>query len=333
MAVTAQQLFDRMTAAPQQSHGGYTQIRFDALGTANTILFRARTATAVRDFHETALRWLAGFEARYSRFIPASLVSRINAGAGGDWVDLDPETEELLALCDWFHWKTGGIFDPTTGPLARLWDYRASPAALPAPEDLARARELIGWSKVERQAGRVRLPQRGMSLDLGGIGKEYAVDRVFELGRRCGFHDLLVDFGRDLRAGGAPPEGGDWRIGLEHPAQPDACWSGVALKETALCCSGDYQRYVDIGGRRYSHLLDPRTGQPVHNGCHAVWAIAPTCTEAGILTTAACILGPADGLRLFDQTPLAAGCIWAEQGLFQTRRFQRHVLNEEKISA
>ncbi|MCX6997891.1 MAG: FAD:protein FMN transferase [Kiritimatiellaeota bacterium] len=321
-----------MAAASLSSLNGQHQFRFHALGTSNTVLFRAAAPALARQFHETVLRWLAEFEGRYSRFIPDSLVSRINAAAGRAWVESDPETEELLALCDWFHWKTGGIFDPTAGPLVRLWDYHAPQPALPTPETIAHERRLVGWSKLERAAGRVRLAEAGMSLDLGGIGKEYAVDRVFEMARRLGILNLLVDFGRDLRAGGQPPEGGDWRIGLEHPGQPDSCWAGVALKETALCCSGDYQRFVEIGGRRYSHLLDPRSGQPVHNGVRAVWALAPTCTEAGILTTTACILGVEEGLRLFEQTPFAAGCIWSEQGLFQTRRFQ-HVLSQEQRSA
>jgi thiamine biosynthesis lipoprotein len=334
MVLTSAGLFDRMAAVPPQRHGDYTRLTFQAMGTQNSILFRAPAPALATAFREAALRWLAGFEARFSAFIPESLIGRLNAAAGnGDWFEVDAEAQEVLALCDWFHWKTNGIFDPTAGTLTRLWDYRRALEVEPTALEITAARDLLGWGRVERTPGRIRLPRAGMQLDLGGIGKEYAVDRIAELAQRLGIADFLVDFGRDVRAAGSPPEGGDWRVGLEHPEQPDACWSSVGLHNAALCCSGDYRRYAVIGGRRYSHLLDPRTGRPAQAGVHAAWVIAPTCTEAGILTTAACILGASAAGALFDQTPGTAGCVWSEQGLFQSRRFQAYELKAQKIGA
>ncbi|TAN37680.1 MAG: FAD:protein FMN transferase [Verrucomicrobia bacterium] len=325
MALTVTALLARMTACAPQHHGDYTRLTFPAMGTQNTLLFRAPSAVTAREFLAEALRWLADFEVRFSRFIPTSLVSRLNAGAGnGAWLELDAEAQELFALCDWFHWKTGGVFDPTVGTAEQLWNLRQQPLHVPSHDEIMALLTRIGWHNVERAKGRARLTRAGLALDLGGIGKEYAVDHVFALAQRRGIRDVLVDFGRDLRVGGSPPEGGDWRLGLEHPAQPDACWGGVALTDAALCCSGDYRRYVEVAGRHYAHLMDPRTGRPAQSGVHAAWSIAPTCTEAGILTTVACILGVAEGSKLFEQTPGAAGCIWADQGLFQTRRFQKY---------
>lgn len=324
MALTAQELLARMSAAAPERHGDYVRVVFPAMGTQNSLLYRALNAAAAENFRNAALLWLAEFEAQFSRFIPESLVGRLNAEAGnGAWHELSTTAQELFALCDWFHWKTGGIFDPTVGTAARLWS--AAFGRPPTDAEVAAALELVGWSKVERTAGKARLPRTGMLLDLGGIGKEYAVDQVFALSQQHGISDVLIDFGRDLRVCGSPPEGGDWRLGLEHPEQPDNCWGGVALTNAALCCSGDYRR-----GR---HLVDPRSGRPATNGVHAAWAIAPTCTEAGILTTAVCLLGLAGGEKLFEQTPGAAGCIWSDQGLFQTRRFQKYEIKNIPISA
>ena len=334
MVLTAASLFERMASAPVQRHGDYARLAFPAMGTDNSLFFRAPTPALANGFREAALRWLAAFEARFSRYIPESFVAHINAAAGsGAWFELDAEAQELFALCDWFHWKTSGVFDPTSGVLTALWDVRGALVTEPSAAQVEAARELVGWSKVERAPGRVRLPRAGMQLDFGGIGKEYAVDRIAELAQRLGIADFLVDFGRDVRAAGAPPEGGDWRIGLEHPEQPDGCWSSVGLHNIALCCSGDYRRYAILGGRRVSHLVDPRTGRPAQTGVRAAWAIAPTCTEAGILTTAACILGNAAADRLFEQTPGTAGCVWSEQGLFQSRRFQAYELKAQKVGA
>ena len=334
MVLTAASLFERMAAVPPQRHGAYSRLAFPAMGTQNSILFRAPAPALADGFREAALRWLADFEARFSRFIPESLISRLNAAAGnGEWFELDVGAQELFALCDWFHWKTSGVFDPTAGTLTALWDFRRPLATEPTAAEIDAARELVGWGQVERVPGRIRLPRAGMQLDFGGIGKEYAVDRIVELAQRLGVADILVDFGRDVRAAGSPPEGGDWRIGLEHPEQPDACWSSVGLHNTALCCSGDYRRFAVIGGRSFSHLVDPRTGCPARAGVRAAWAIAPTCTEAGILTTTACILGAAAAGQVFEQTPGTAGCIWSDHGLFQSRRFQAYEQKQQKISA
>ncbi len=334
MVLTALRLYELMADAPPQRQGDYTRLAFPALGTQNSILFRAPDPVLAAGFREAALRWLAEFEARFSRFIPVSLVARLNAAAGdGTWFELESGAQELFALCDWFHWKTSGIFDPTAGTLTALWDYRRPLAVEPTEAAINAARACVGWGLVERAPGRIRLPRAGMQLDLGGIGKEYAVDRMVELAGQWGVVDLLVDFGRDVRAAGSPPEGGDWRIGLEHPEQPDACWSSVGLHNAAICCSGDYRRFALIGGRRYSHLVDPRTGRPARNDIRSAWVIAPTCTEAGILTTAACILGAGAAQQLFEQTPGSAGCLWSEHGLFQSRRFQAYELKAQKISA
>lgn len=309
--------------------GGYYRLQFRAMGTHNEVLYAANSASMAAAFRGDLLAWVDAFEKKVSRFRDDSLVSEINRSAGKQWVTIDQETEELIALTDWFHWKTKGIFDPTLLPLIRLWDYHAPEPKLPASVDVARARALAGWQKVQREPGRIRLPTAGMAIDLGGIGKEYAVDKAIVLAKRHGVTSAMVNFGRDIRVIGHPPEDGPWRIGLENPGDADACWSGVALGNQAVCGSGMYARGFDIGGRRYGHILDPRTGWPAESGCTAAWVIAPSCTEAGILSSAAVVLGVEQGMELIESTWHAAGCLWTARGVFYSRRLHDYLIDSE----
>lgn len=327
-----QALFERADRGSALSGAGpFFRFRFQALGTSNEILFAAPSRARAAAFREEALRWLCGFEARFSFFLEGSFVSRINAVAGGDWTATDADADELLALCDWYHWKTEGVFDPTAGPLLDLWRRAGAAGRMPAPGDVQAALALTGWRRVERERGRARLPVRGMRIDLGGIGKEYAADRLCAEARERGIADVLVNLGNDLRVSGSPPEGGAWRIGLEHPERPGATWSSVAVDEGGFCCSGDYLRFVMIGGVRCGHIVDPRTGYPARAGCRAAWVAAPSCTEAGVLSTAAVVVGAEEALRLIEGTPQAAGCVWADNGIHETRRFRHYETGTRKV--
>lgn len=305
----------------------FESVRFNALGTVCQVDFEARSAADAADFRDWILAWVQRFEQRFSRFRPDSVVSRINAAAGGDWVAIDAETESLLTLCGAFHRMTQGAFDPAVLPLLELWDYRAAPARPPDEETVARAMERCGWARVEHRVGHVRLAVPGMGLDLGGIGKEYAVDCVMQEGLRRGIRNILVNFGHDLRVQGGPPEGGGWRIGLEDPTDPGRCWNGLALRDRAVTTSGDYLRNFTAGGRRYGHILDPRTGWPVSNGCQSVTVVAPTCTEAGLFSTAAFILGAEEGLDLLETHYGVHGCIWHNNRRYETRRFHELLID------
>ena len=299
-----------------------------ALGTGCEVMFGAPSPAAARQFQEATAAWTRDFEAKYSRFIPDSLISRINESAGVRPVPIDAELAGLLKLCDWFHWLTGGIFDPTLLPLLRLWDHHAEKPVVPSAERVREALALVGWKKVEHSDTEIFLPKAGMGIDLGGIGKEYAVDRVMEMGLERGFENILVDFGRDVRAHGCPPEGGPWRIGLEDPQDPGRCWCGVAASDRAVATSGDYARNFVVEGKRYGHILDPRIGYPVDNACLSVSVIAPTCTEAGILSTSAFVLGVDEGASLISRVHQACGAIVTEAGTRRTRGFDDHVISK-----
>jgi FAD:protein FMN transferase len=315
-------VYDRVKRSAQSAvTGSFYKLSFQAMNTVCRVNFVTPNPNLARDFQAEVLQWVAWFEARYSRFLSDSLIGRINLAAGSHWVDVDPETDALLSLCQEMVFFTRGVFDPTSLPLIRLWNWKAKPPVVPGTEAIRQAQELVGWRKIQRRPGGIFLPQKGMCLDLGGIGKEYAVDRVLMLALDRGIHDVLVDFGADVRVHGQPPEKGAWHIGLENPQKPGHVWVGLAISNHAVATSGDYLRHFVHQGKRYGHIIDPRTGHPVDNGVLSVSVIAPHCTFAGILSTAVCVLGPQEGAALMGLCPGVEGCINLETNRYQTKGF------------
>lgn len=327
MVLNAQSVFERINATvTEMPVATGRKFTFRAMGTLCQITFYPTDSrVAGEQFKAATLRWVAEFEARYSRFLPDSLISLINQSAGKNWVELDEESERLFALCHELFFLTRGAFDPTAMPLIKLWNWKATPPVIPTEAEIQAMKQFVGWNKVQRRNGAIHLPREGMCIDLGGIGKEYAVDRVMQIAAQHGLGNVLVDFGQDLCLRGAPPSKPAWHIGLEDPANPGKCWAGLAVKDRAVATSGDYLRNFQINGRRYGHIIDPRSGHPVDNGCRAVSVIAPTCTVAGILSTTAFILGPTEGLNLIGNYMGADGCILTDNSRHETRKFHEYV--------
>jgi len=308
------------------SAGPLRRLKFPALGTTCEVQYAAPGGdTQAEAFERAAVGWVQAFEAKYSRFRPDSLVSRINAAAGRSWVEIDAEMEQMLQLCGTLHFMTQGVLDPTALPLIQLWNWKAEKPRVPAPEEIAAARRLVGWTKVRREPGRVFLPEPGMALDFGGFGKEYAVDIVAAIALDHGIADVLVDFGHDLRALGAPPGRPAWHIGLEDPQHPGASWASVGLSGRGIASSGDYIRCFQIDGRRYGHIIDPRTGWPVANTCLQATVIAGTCLHAGVLSTTAFVLGVPKGVEFVQSFPGAEGLLVTDKARAQTRGFFQYV--------
>jgi thiamine biosynthesis lipoprotein len=247
----------------------------------------ARAAAAAAAAIADVLR----IEAKFSRYRDDSVTTRINRAAGGAKVAIDAETAALFAYADQCHRLSGGRFDLTSGVLRRVWDFRRKPPQLPDAHALAAATALIGWDRVEWDATTARLPVAGMEIDFGGIGKEYAADRAATVCAEQGIRHGLVNLGGDVRATGPQPDGAPWRVGIRHPRQEGAAIATVLLESGAVATSGDYERYFEIAGRRYCHILDPRTGRPVTHW-QSVSVVAPLCVVAGSCATIAMLMGP-----------------------------------------
>lgn len=302
--------------------------RWSALGTVCEIHYVCPDDALAAHFESQAIAWVEDFEARYSRYRPSSLLSRINAAAGLRWVEIDEDMERFLQLSATLRSLTRGTLDITAAPLLRLWDYQAATPRVPTDAEIDDALRLVGFDKIQHEPGRVFLPAPGMALDFGGWGKEYAVDAVTALARSLGLESALIDFGHDLFALGAAPGKPGWHVGLENPADPSGpCLGSLAAANLAVASSGDYLRGFTVAGRRYGHIIDPRTGRPVANGCRQVTVVAPSCLQAGVLSTALFILGPEAGLRLAAETPGSEARIVTEKALHQSRGFFHYVVS------
>ncbi len=304
------------------------KLSFPALGTNCEVQYAAPGGDQqAAVFERAVVAWVGAFEARYSRFRPDSLLSKINAAAGRDWVAVDAEMETMFKLCDTLHFMTQGVLDPTTLPLIRLWNYQAETPRLPTDPEIAAARALIGWKKVQRSPGRVFLPEPGMALDFGGFGKEYAVDIAAQIAADHGIVNSLVDFGHDLRATGTPPGRPAWHIGLEDPQRPGETAGSVAVSNKGVASSGDYIRRFVVGGKRFGHIIDPRTGRPVAHGALQATVVTASCLQAGALSTTAFVLGVPQGIEYIQSFPGAEGLLVTERSRAQTRGFFTYVVS------
>jgi thiamine biosynthesis lipoprotein len=228
-------------------------------------------------------------EARYSRYRPDSELARINvvAAAGGATV-IDPETAGLISYAKGCFASSEGAFDITSGLLRQAWNF--SSARLPEPREIDALLPRIGLDKVTLSGDRLAFAEAGMELDLGGLGKEYAADRAAEVCQSLGARHGFVDLGGDIRVIGPQADGQPWRIGIRHPRDADALVAEVALQGGALATSGDYERFIEVDGVRYCHILDPRTGWPVQ-GLSSVTVMTERCLVGGSLATSAMLKG------------------------------------------
>jgi thiamine biosynthesis lipoprotein len=316
-----------MTATQQNpvltSHGLY-KLAFHAIGSDCMIQFRCGDADTARSFRAAALGWMREFETTFSRFIPTSELSRVNAAAGGPPIAVSPEFVKMLELCELVHGHSRGIVDPTSLPLTLLWDDAAARQELPDKSRMVAALDRVGWKKVEWADGFVRLPRPGMSLDFGGFGKEYAVDRVVAIAADFGIRDLLVDFGRDIATLGSPPDFSHWVVGVEDAGSLDKPMLRAALSGSAMASSGNYRRYRVIQGKQYGHQIDPRTGETASTGIDAVTCIASSCLVAGLFSQASFILGTKDGLGLLEAQPGVEGVIQFSGKPNRTSKFHHY---------
>ena len=266
------------------------RVTFDAMASRNEIVVVGVAPEFAHAAIHAAIAEVKRIEAKYSRYRADSVVSRINASAGAArGVEIDAETAGLLDFAGALFETSGGLFDVTSGPLRRAWDFRAG--VVPDAATLAPLLAAIGWRHVEREGTRVRLAQPGMELDFGGIGKEYAADRARAVLARAGCRHGFVNLAGDIALVGPGAAGQAWSLGIQHPREPAATCASVQLAAGALATSGDYERFfVTPDGRRCCHILDPRSGQPVTHW-QSVSVVAPTCAAAGALATIAMLLG------------------------------------------
>lgn len=263
--------------------------RFVAMASPCEVLIADAPAALAQQILNTVASEAWRIERRFSRYRSDSAVHNINENAGCETV-VDDECANLLDFAATLTRLSEGAFDITSGVLRKAWTFDGG-EHVPSQAQIDALLESVGWHKVEWQRPLLKL-RRGMQIDLGGIGKEYAVDAAAMLVEKTAPElSCLINFGGDVAVRNARQDGKPWRVGIESCANMGAAERVVQLSRGALATSGDSRRFVFRGGHRYSHILDARTGWPVRNAPHSITVAADTCTQAGTITTLAMLQG------------------------------------------
>lgn len=248
--------------------------------------------------------------AQMSTWRQDSEISRFNRVRTREWFQISEDFMRVLASARRITQQTGGAFDVTVTGLVKLWGFGSSQRQIkvPSPEAIAEMLSHTGPGTVEIDASRgaVRKVDPAAQLDLSGIAKGYAVDAVAGVLEEAGLDDFLVEIGGEIRASGERPDGGAWRVAIEKPdSRGRSIQLTLPLVNAALATSGDYRRYFDVADMRYSHIIDPRTGNPVDNSVASVSVVAGDTMTADALATGLMVMGTEKALALAARNKLA----------------------------
>jgi FAD:protein FMN transferase len=295
------------------STGGATlEFRGPTMGTAYTVKI---AAPALSESAQVAARAavagaLDGVVARMSAYLPDSELSRFNRHDATTPFALSPDTLAVLALAERVAAETSGAFDVTVAPVVDAWGFGPSKAQrLVADAERVALAPRVGYRMlaVDTAAGTVAKARPDLRADLSGIAKGYGVERAALALEALGITDYMVEAGGEVRARGRNPGGRPWQIGIEEPdATPQRARYVVPLDGMAMATSGDYRIYFERDGRRYSHEIDPASGQPITNGLASVSVVAKDCAYADAMATGLIVLGPERGFAVAERERLAA---------------------------
>lgn len=240
---------------------------------------------------ETAIGDIHRIEQTYSRFRDDNLMYQINqTAAQGISIEVDSETAGLLDYAHACYQQSDGLFDISSGSLRKIWDFKSG--RVPSQKQISQQLESIGWDMVNWNRPVLEFKTKGMEIDFGGIGKEYAADRAATICRELGIKTGLVDLGGDISIIGPRIDQRPWRVGIRDSRNPLDIAGIIEIVNGAVATSGDYQRYMLVNGKRYSHILNPHTGWPVES-LAAVTVVAEHCIVAGSACTIAMLKGQA----------------------------------------
>jgi len=276
---------------------GLLAVCFDAMASPCEVLLPAQRQSDAIEIGSVVANEAWRVERKFSRYRKDSVVSVIHRSRGSRVV-VDDETASLIDFAQHCFDISDGMFDITSGVLRAAWHFDQSDR-LPESSDIDRLLPLIGFQKIQWHRPVLMLPAN-MELDFGGYGKEYAVDRAYGLLATRYAEPFLINFGGDLRANQAPPNG-TWKIGIERPGTIREASMMLELEQGALATSGDSHRYLMRNGTRFGHILNPRTGWPVLGAPRSITVAASSCTEAGLLSTLALLKG-AEAEQFLDES-------------------------------
>ena len=281
-------------ALPLQIH----RLPFKAMGSACEVVLASHTQNEAESMAKLAIDEVLRIERKYSRYTTDSVIAKINQQAGRGALQCDDETWALFQFATQLFDKSDGLFDITSGVLRQAWDFKKP--EVPTSQKLEALLPLVGWQNVVLQDQSIALPLAGMEVDLGGFGKEYAADRAAQVLKEKGVTHGYVNLAGDMRFLGPKSTGEPWMIGIQDPRARDQVVATLPITQGGLATSGDYERYFELNGQRYCHVLNPKTGMPV-SYWRSVSVTSPATVVSGCTTTMA-MLKEADGLAFLQAT-------------------------------
>ena len=281
-------------ALPLQIH----RLPFKAMGSACEVVLASHTQNEAESMAKLAIDEVLRIERKYSRYTTDSVIAKINQQAGRGALQCDDETWALFQFATQLFDKSDGLFDITSGVLRQAWDFKKP--EVPTSQKLEALLPLVGWQNVVLQDQSIALPLAGMEVDLGGFGKEYAADRAAQVLKEKGVTHGYVNLAGDMRFLGPKPNGEPWMIGIQDPRARDQVVATLPITQGGLATSGDYERYFELNGQRYCHVLNPKTGMPV-SYWRSVSVTSPATVVSGCTTTMV-MLKEADGLAFLQAT-------------------------------
>lgn len=285
----------------------YHQVVMD---TSVELRFETRPGINPEELRDQVFSEMERLELIFSRSKLNSEISEINRRAGQTEVTTGPEMTELLTETFYYAEISEGSFDPTIAPLVDLWGFLGQHYHLPDQEELAEFLPLVDYSKVQfdQYDSTLKFAEQQMALELGGIAKGYIVDRALGLLIAAGIENAFINAGGDIATIGGRPDGTPWRIGIRHPRDSNRIIAVLPVMEGAVVTSGDYERFFEVNGTSYHHILDPKSGMPAA-GLSSVTIMAETTTAADALSTAVFVSGPDQGLRIIERLPGVEGIL------------------------
>ena len=280
--------------------------------------------TTSRHIQRTVQSTLDGINQRMSTWQPESELSGFNAQQSTDWFSVSADTQNVVAEALRVAEETQGAFDPTVAPLIELWSFghTKNEFTLPSPESIEAARARVGFRHVQSRANppAIRKEIAELSINLSAIAKGYAVDAVAASLTSAGHTNFLVEVGGEVITRGTKADGSPWRVGIERPVfQARMLQDVIVTNGLGLATSGDYRNFFEFEGRKYSHTIDPTTGQPVDHSLASVSVLADSCMRADALATAIMVMGPEKGYSFCQQHNVAAFLIERDGDAFSTK--------------
>ncbi len=257
--------------------------------------YGAKAEDALRASEKEIMR----LEKLLSVTVEGSEISAINQSAGNLEADVSEETASLISFSKQMSERTGGAFDISVAPLVNAWGFVSGYFTVPSKQTIDELVQLAGSDRINISGTKIFLEQSGMSIDLGGIGKGYASQRVIDVMKGYGINSALISLGGNIAAIGNKTDGSQWRILIQDPRDPELYAGKVSITDKSVISSGGYERYFEENGVKYHHILDPKTGYPAHSGLLMSTIICSDGATGDALSTATFVMGEEKAIQLW----------------------------------